>query len=118
MKIRFSLVPTIAIAAGCGLPASNIVTWFHLSSNSSRIHQRKCGANARLRYGHSAAPKAPALWAELAKQYDGKDRWYLEALGIGVDGQWDRYLNAWLALQRQCLDHYRSADIPVRSNAR
>ena len=26
----------------------------------------------------------PALWAELATQHDGKDRWYLEALGIGA----------------------------------
>ena len=25
------------------------------------------------------------LWAELAAQYDGHDRWYLEALGIGAD---------------------------------
>jgi putative heme-binding domain-containing protein len=32
---------------------------------------------------------------ELAKQYDGQDRWYLEALGIGADRQWDRFLPAW-----------------------
>jgi putative membrane-bound dehydrogenase-like protein len=45
---------------------------------------------------HSLAHEAAELWAELAAQHDGKDRWYLEALGIGADRQWDRYLDAWL----------------------
>jgi putative membrane-bound dehydrogenase-like protein len=39
--------------------------------------------------------EAPQLWVELAEQYDGKDRWYLEALGIGADGQWDSFFAAW-----------------------
>src|SRR5262249_56595875 len=39
----------------------------------------------------------PGLWAELAAQHDGKDRWYLEALGIGADPRWDACLDAWLA---------------------
>jgi putative membrane-bound dehydrogenase-like protein len=34
-------------------------------------------------------------WATLALQYDGKDRWYLEALGISADGNWDLYFDAW-----------------------
>ena len=42
------------------------------------------------------SPEAPALWAQLASQYDGKDRWYLEALGIGADGNWDSYYTAWI----------------------
>ncbi|SOD96298.1 PVC-type heme-binding CxxCH protein [Spirosoma fluviale] len=42
------------------------------------------------------SPEAPALWAQLASQYDGKDRWYLEALGIGADGSWDTYYTAWV----------------------
>lgn len=29
--------------------------------------------------------RMPSMWADLAQQYDGKDRWYLEALGIGGD---------------------------------
>jgi putative membrane-bound dehydrogenase-like protein len=36
-----------------------------------------------LRFDSSEA--VPALWAELALQHDGRDRWYLEALGIGSD---------------------------------
>ena len=43
------------------------------------------------------SPEAPRLWAQLAQQHDGKDRWYLEALGIGADKQWDKYFDAWLA---------------------
>lgn len=39
----------------------------------------------------SAADK---FWAALAQRYDGKDRWYLEALGIGADLHWDTRLAA------------------------
>lgn len=35
-------------------------------------------------------------WSQLALQHDGSDRWYLEALGIGAAGQWDRYFGKWL----------------------
>jgi len=42
-------------------------------------------------------PQAASLWADLAARHDGRNRWYLEALGIGADGQWDAYLKAWLA---------------------
>jgi putative membrane-bound dehydrogenase-like protein len=44
-------------------------------------------------------PEAAELWATLATQHDGQDRWYLEALGIGADGQWDRYFAAYLKQQ-------------------
>jgi putative heme-binding domain-containing protein len=37
------------------------------------------------------------LWVALAKQHDGKDRWYLEALGIAANGHEDEYFDAWLA---------------------
>jgi putative membrane-bound dehydrogenase-like protein len=45
---------------------------------------------------HSKSAEAAGLWAELAMQHDGEDRWYLEALGIGADKQWDAYLGAYL----------------------
>ena len=37
------------------------------------------------------------LWTALALQHDGKDRWYLEALGIGAAGNEDACFDAWLA---------------------
>lgn len=39
--------------------------------------------------------RQPEFWATLAKQHDGKDRWYLEALGIGAYHNWDACLKAW-----------------------
>lgn len=44
---------------------------------------------------HNSSPEAAALWTKLALQHDGNDRWYLEALGIGADGQWDSYFADW-----------------------
>lgn len=55
--------------------------------------RRECAIALRGNKSEAAAD----LWATLAKQYDGKDRWYLEALGIGAEGQWDRFLSAWLS---------------------
>ena len=36
------------------------------------------------------------LWTRLAEQHDGKDRWYLEALGIGAGEDWELVMQAWL----------------------
>lgn len=47
--------------------------------------------------------KSPELWAQLAQTYDGEDRWYLEALGIGAAMNWDA-----------CLEHYMQKG-PTRS---
>ncbi len=44
---------------------------------------------------HNESSEVPMLWAELAAQHDGKDRWYLEALGIAADGRWDACFAAW-----------------------
>src|SRR5690606_36542337 len=38
---------------------------------------------------HVKDPRAAALWVTLAGEHNGQDRWYLEALGIGAEGQWD-----------------------------
>ena len=43
------------------------------------------------------SPEMPALWAELALQHEGKDRWYLEALGIASADRDAECLAAWLA---------------------
>lgn len=56
--------------------------------------RRECAIALR----HHPAPEAPSIWSSLAMQHDGKDRWYLEALGIGADGQWDRYFDSYLTL--------------------
>jgi putative membrane-bound dehydrogenase-like protein len=42
-------------------------------------------------------PDTEKLWAALAMQHEGKDRWYLEALGIGAAGKDDACFDTWLA---------------------
>ncbi|GAB4025761.1 hypothetical protein GCM10028773_52650 [Spirosoma koreense] len=65
----------------------------------------------------SKSPDAPGLWAQLAKQYDGKDRWYLEALGIGAEGNWDTYYVAW-AKQQDPLASPAGRDIVWRARTK
>jgi len=38
----------------------------------------------------------PRLWAKLAAQHDGEDRWYLEALGIAADLRWEACYATWI----------------------
>jgi putative membrane-bound dehydrogenase-like protein len=55
--------------------------------------RRECAIALR----HNPSPWAPDLWAALARQHEGRDRWYLEALGIGADRQEDNFFDAWLS---------------------
>ncbi|MEX1121819.1 MAG: c-type cytochrome [Balneolales bacterium] len=67
---------------------------------------------------HNESAKAPGLWAKLALQYDGEDRWYLEALGIAADKQWDSFLEAWLAVKGdEWINEKAGRDIVWRSRA-
>lgn len=66
---------------------------------------------------HHDSSRAAGLWAELAQQYDGEDRWYLEALGIGADRQWDRYFEQWLALRDGEWNDSAGRDIVWRARA-
>ncbi len=64
---------------------------------------------------HRKGPQAAQLWARLAAQHNGHDRWYLEALGIGADQHWDSHLAAW---KKQVGGEWKSAagrDIVWRS---
>jgi putative membrane-bound dehydrogenase-like protein len=47
---------------------------------------------------HNTDDLAADVWAQLANRYDGQDRWYLEALGVSADGQWDKFYAAWLKM--------------------
>jgi len=68
-----------------------------------------------LRFCRSA--EAPALWAELAMQHDGKDRWYLEALGLGAALEWDACFDAWLKAVGDKWNTPAGRDIVWRSRA-
>ncbi len=83
-------VTGIRMARSLKLPMDNYLT--HLVGNSSAAVRRECAIALR----HSTSAEAPKLWARLAAQHDGQDRWYLEALGIGADKQEEKYFAAWL----------------------
>ena len=85
-----------------------------LAHDSSAQVRRECAIALR----HQNSPEAPKLWAELARQHDGQDRWYLEALGIGADRQWDTFLDAWLATAGDRWDSPAGRDIIWRSRGK
>ena len=61
--------------------------------------------------------KSPTLWSQLASQYDGIDRWYLEALGIGASQMWDAAFDAWLTLNAEDFSTPAARDIIWRSRS-
>lgn len=85
-----------------------------LAHDSSAQVRRDCAI--ALRHNHS--PEAPKLWATLATQHDGNDRWYLEALGIGADKQWDAFLDSWLAQVGDKWNTPAGRDLVWRSRAK
>ncbi len=88
-----------------------------LAADKSPHVRRECLIALR----HSTSADMPTLWADLATRYDGKDRWYLEALGIAADKQWDTCLDAW-SLRRRAPTDINTAkaqrDIIWRSRAK
>ena len=85
-----------------------------LSRDESPQVRRECLIALR----HNPSAEAATLWASLASQAPAGDRWYLEALGIGADGQWDRFLEAWLARTPNHSDTSTGRDIIWRSRSR
>ena len=85
-----------------------------LSGDPSMAVLRECAVALR---HHSAESVAP-LWVKLANRYDGKDRWYLEALGIGADKNWDACLEAYLAAKGSLWNTTSARDIIWRSRAK
>jgi len=82
-----------------------------LASDLDPQVRRECALALR----HSKDPAAPALWAKLAVQHNSQDRWYLEALGIGADGNWDVYFAEWLRLVQSPLTTAARRDIVWRA---
>ena len=65
-------------------------------------------------HGNKSA-EAAELWATLATQHDGKDRWYLEALGIGASENWDACFAAYLKKVADPTQTLASRDIVWRA---
>jgi len=102
----------LRIARERGHDVIPIVT--QLSADPSAAVRRECAIALR----HNASPAAPALWAKLAQQHDGQDRWYLEALGLALDRQQDRFFDAWLETVGSRWDTPVGRDIVWRSRSK
>ena len=83
----------LRLARQLGLDLIPIVK--QLVNDPSAQVRRECAVTLRF---EKSSDKA-RLWAQLAEQHDGQDRWYLEALGIGAALDWDACLNALFDLQ-------------------
>ncbi|HTN76312.1 MAG TPA: PVC-type heme-binding CxxCH protein, partial [Pirellulaceae bacterium] len=85
-----------------------------LVNDNDAAVRRECAIALR----HSKAPEAAELWADLASRHDGKDRWYLEALGVGADGNWDTFLAAYLGKAGDKWNTAAGRDIVWRSRGK
>lgn len=64
---------------------------------------------------HEKSPEAAHLWAKLASEYNGNDRWALEALGIGADNQWDNFFPEFVKEVKDPLQNKAYEDIVWRA---
>ncbi|NNV57625.1 PVC-type heme-binding CxxCH protein [Limnovirga soli] len=103
----------MAIRAARELNANVIGVVSSLISDTSAQVRRECA----IALHHNKAMEAPALWTKLATAYDGKDRWYLEALGIGADEQWDSFLDAYIKVTGDPLQTKAGTDIIWRARS-
>ncbi|MEM9365859.1 MAG: PVC-type heme-binding CxxCH protein [Planctomycetota bacterium] len=86
----------------------------HLANNSEVAVRRELAIS--LRFDKSSA--MPGVWARLAQQHDGRDRWYLEALGIGSDSRPNECFAAWESLVGQDWNTDGGRDIVWRVRAK
>jgi len=83
-------IVSIRLARQLGLNVESLVA--KMSNDVSFQVKRECAIALRELDAKSAA----SIWAQLALQHDGSDRWYLEALGIGAEGKWNECFDAWV----------------------
>ncbi len=100
-----------ALRAAIELDADVIGVVKVLLEDKDAAVRRECALALR----HNKSPEAAELWATLAMQHTGKDRWYLEALGIGADRQWDKFFAAYLTKINNPLLTEASRDIVWRA---
>ncbi len=84
-----------------------------LAGDAAPEVRRECAIAIR----HTKTDAAAALWAELAAQHDGKDRWQLEALGLASDLNADACLAAYLAKAKPDAAGYNDIVWRTRSKA-
>jgi putative heme-binding domain-containing protein len=89
----------IRIARQCNLPTRDYVPT--LLGDASPVVLRELAIALR----EDTSKEMPEYWTNLALRFDGRDRWYLEALGIAATDRWD-----------ECLADYRDRVPSDRTN--
>ena len=89
----------------------------HLSS-VARDDNAAVRREVALALRYTATAKAADLWVELAKKHDGKDRWYLEALGIASDLHADLFFETWQQKVNVDINNKAHQDIIWRSRSK
>ncbi|MET6996840.1 PVC-type heme-binding CxxCH protein [Chitinophaga defluvii] len=113
LKDKDANIRITALRAGLQLKGDTIALVKQLVNDGEPAVRREAVIALR----HNSSPAAPELWAQLARQYDGKDRWYLEALGIGADKQWEPFFNTWMKTVDSNWNTATGRDIVWRSRA-
>ncbi len=85
-------IRALSIRISRQLKLNTLISIRNKADDNSPVVRRECLIALR----HHKSPEAPALWAYLANAHDGKDRWYLEALGLAADKQENKFFDAWL----------------------
>lgn len=60
--------------------------WMGAATKDTSLHVKR---EALVGLRDSQDKRFTQWWVNLADAYDGKDRWYLEALGMAAEGRWD-----------------------------
>ncbi|MEN9703567.1 MAG: hypothetical protein RLZZ209_995, partial [Bacteroidota bacterium] len=63
--------------------------WSTLAAKAARDQHASVRRELAIALRHLSGEAVNQIWASLAMRHGGTDRWYLEALGIGADGNWD-----------------------------
>ena len=111
LKDKDENIRITAIRAALEIHSDTIAIVKQLLNDSAAAVLRE----AVLALRHNASAEAAGLWASFAARYDGKDRWYLEALGIAADKRWDADFAAWMKLVNNNWNTLAGRDIVWRS---
>ncbi|MHA8065614.1 PVC-type heme-binding CxxCH protein [Aquirufa sp. ROCK2-A2] len=82
-------LPEIRMMAIRAAKRSTFGKWKSIAKELSKDANPQVRRELAIALRHISDPDANKIWADLALQHDGADRWYLEALGIGADEVWD-----------------------------
>jgi putative heme-binding domain-containing protein len=87
--------------------------WSALAAKAAKDQHASVRRELAIALRHLAGEEVNKIWASLAMRHTGSDRWYLEALGIGADGNWDERFAAYSALKPENSKGY--ADVVWRA---